>query len=318
MATRSKARPCCCARFDPRCFLLWLTCPAASRRFACAVGRYVFLLATTNVAKQYEKLTSKLASIQAFIEDVCGSGFGTALRLMLKSGQDDFIAKENDLTSLVQDYDLVRSRVKEESEGFVAEVERRGKAASARGAAATPQKNEQLEGLEQRRAAQASAVQRCEQELARAEAAAVAARAEQQARRDREERAAPVKQLKQTKRLRFDAKLRQKQREFHQGTRAWAFDELGAWLKTNSPKKLFWLKVGMCVCAALAVRRSVRWLTPPRSPVCCCCWLARALLPCCQGGAGSGKTAWSAEVVRRHAAQLAALHMCLHSDEALR
>lgn len=222
------------------------------------------MLAITNVAKQYEKLTSKLASIQAFIEDVCGSGFGTALRLLLKSGQDDFIAKENDLVSLVQDYNNVRSRVKEESEGFVAEVERRGKAASARGAAATPQKNDQLEGLEQRRAAQASAVQQCEQELARAEAAAAAARAEQQARREREERAAPVKQLKQTKRLRFDAKLRQKQREFHQGTRAWAFDELGAWLKTDSPKKLFWLKVGMCVRAAFAVRRSVA--NPPTPP----------------------------------------------------
>ena len=88
----------------------------------------------------------------------------------------------------------------------------------------------------------------------------------------------PVSLLTREKQLRFGAKLKAKQAQFHPGTRQWAFEALREWLADpSSPKKLFWL----------------------------------------QGSAGTGKTAWSAEVVRRHGKQLAALHMCLHSDTSL-
>ena len=36
-----------------------------------------------------------------------------------------------------------------------------------------------------------------------------------------------------------------------------------------------------------------------------------------KGGAGTGKTAWSAEVVRKFGRRLAAVHLCVHNDTAL-
>ena len=51
--------------------------------------------------------------------------------------------------------------------------------------------------------------------------------------------------------------------------------------------------------------------------------LAQAMEPCIErgglitGSAGTGKTAWAAEVVRKHGRKVAAVHMCAHNDSTL-
>ena len=97
---------------------------------------------------------------------------------------------------------------------------------------------------------------------------------------ERAEQAAPLLLLKRRKALCFRELLRRKRSEFHRGTRTWAFTAVKNWLRrgdTTSAERLFWLK----------------------------------------GGAGTGKSAWSAELARKRGAQMAAVHMCVHNDSTL-
>jgi hypothetical protein len=236
--------------------------------------KFAFLLQIHRVSKYFDILKSEIAKAQEFIAKFTGASIADFVREVFRSGSDKFEKLEHSLVSETQDYEIVRSRAIEKSRHFANKIEERtAKMESSQKRAARRLSLHRLMDASEQRADSLKG------ELRIARAAAKVEREKEAAILDMKD---PIGTLRHKRALPFGDKLRQKQAEFHRGTRKWAFVALRRWLAKDLPdddskEKLFWLK----------------------------------------GGAGTGKTAWSAEVVRKFGRRLAAVHLCVHNDTAL-